>query len=174
MAGPKPGLANNSILFCWLFTIKDLCKKVRFQQTHNQGFRQLLFMVSWNLPSMAHLTVFLYLCSSRSNARGEGPWRALCRLNQNALLKRSKREWGSCWEEQKRIALPRHSVINLPSRQIKDFSQKDTKEKLSYSGQTWRKACCYNVPLCQKPMLTPLVCSLPLGCCSSSSCIRVS
>ena len=33
-----PGLATNSIIF---FTIKDLCKKVRFQQTHNRGLRQL-------------------------------------------------------------------------------------------------------------------------------------
>ena len=42
MAGSKPGLANNSILFCLLFTIKDRCKKVHFQPTHNQGLRQLL------------------------------------------------------------------------------------------------------------------------------------
>ena len=34
--GQIPGLVTNSILFCWLFTIKDRCKKVRFQQTHNE------------------------------------------------------------------------------------------------------------------------------------------
>ena len=33
------GLVTNSILFCWLFKIKDQCKKVRFLQTHNQGLR---------------------------------------------------------------------------------------------------------------------------------------
>ena len=33
----QPGLVTNSILFCWLFTIKDLCNKVCFLQTHNQG-----------------------------------------------------------------------------------------------------------------------------------------
>ena len=43
------GLVTNSILFCWLFTIKDRCKKGSFQQTHNQGLRQLLLMVSWGL-----------------------------------------------------------------------------------------------------------------------------
>ena len=37
----------NSIL--WLLTIKDRCKKVRFQQTHNQGLRQLLLTVFWDL-----------------------------------------------------------------------------------------------------------------------------
>ena len=31
------GLVTYSILFWWLFAIKDQCKKVRFQQTHNQG-----------------------------------------------------------------------------------------------------------------------------------------
>ena len=43
------GLVTNSILFCWLFKIKNWCKKVRFQQTHNQGLRQLLLTVSWDL-----------------------------------------------------------------------------------------------------------------------------
>ena len=42
-------LVTNSILFCTLFTIKDWCKVVRFQQTHNQGLRQLLWTVSWDL-----------------------------------------------------------------------------------------------------------------------------
>ena len=45
----RPGLATNSILFCLLFSIKDRCNKVRFQQTHNQGLRQLLLTVSWDL-----------------------------------------------------------------------------------------------------------------------------
>ena len=31
------------------FKIKDRCKKVRFQHTHNQGLRQLLLTVSWDL-----------------------------------------------------------------------------------------------------------------------------
>ena len=31
------------------FSINDRCKKVRFQQMHNQGLRQLLLMVSWDL-----------------------------------------------------------------------------------------------------------------------------
>ena len=34
------GLVTNSIIFCWLFTIKDRCKNVRFQQMHNQGLHQ--------------------------------------------------------------------------------------------------------------------------------------
>ena len=39
--------------------VKDQCAKVHFQQTHNQGFRQPILMVS------------LFLCSSDSNAWGE-------------------------------------------------------------------------------------------------------
>ena len=42
-------LVTNSILFCWLLTIKDRWKKVRFQQTHYQGLRRLLLTVSWDL-----------------------------------------------------------------------------------------------------------------------------
>ena len=45
----RPGLVTNSILFGWLFKTKDRCKKVRFLQTHNQGLRQLLLTVSWDL-----------------------------------------------------------------------------------------------------------------------------
>ena len=33
----KSGLVTNSIFFCLLFTIKDWCKKVRFQQMYNQA-----------------------------------------------------------------------------------------------------------------------------------------
>ena len=45
----RPGLVTNSILVCWLFKIMDRCKKVRFLQTQNQGLRQLLLKVSWDL-----------------------------------------------------------------------------------------------------------------------------
>ena len=48
VVGCAPCLVTNSILFCWLFTFNDQCKKVRFQQTHNQGLHQLL-TVSWDL-----------------------------------------------------------------------------------------------------------------------------
>ena len=44
-----PCLVTNSILFCCLFSIEERCKKVRFLQTHNQGLRQLLLTVSWDL-----------------------------------------------------------------------------------------------------------------------------
>ena len=37
---------HNSILFCWLFTIKDQCKQLRFWQTHNQGCVSCL----WRCP----------------------------------------------------------------------------------------------------------------------------
>ena len=45
----RPGRVTKTIVFCWLFTIKDQCEKVPFQQTHNQGWRQLWLTVSWNL-----------------------------------------------------------------------------------------------------------------------------
>ena len=41
----RRGLVINSILLCWLFTIKDRCKKCVF---NNQGWHQLLLTVSWD------------------------------------------------------------------------------------------------------------------------------
>ena len=49
MTFEETGLVTNSILFCRLFTIKDRCKQMHFQQTHNQGLRQMLLTVSWDL-----------------------------------------------------------------------------------------------------------------------------
>ena len=42
----NPALITNLIIYFRLFTIKDRCKTVRFQQTHNQSLRQLLLTVS--------------------------------------------------------------------------------------------------------------------------------
>ena len=49
ISGCLTDLVTNSILFSWLFTIKDQCKKERFQQTHNQSLHQLFLTVSWDL-----------------------------------------------------------------------------------------------------------------------------
>ena len=43
-----PGLVTNSILFCRLFTINDLCaKQVCFLQTYNQGLLKLILTVPY-------------------------------------------------------------------------------------------------------------------------------
>ena len=49
----ETGLVNPQVIFCWLFTIKDQCTKVSFQQTHNQGLRQLLLTVGTFVPRAA-------------------------------------------------------------------------------------------------------------------------
>ena len=49
MLASRSGYRTDSIIFCRIFTIKDRCKKVRFQQTHNEGLRQLLLTVSLDL-----------------------------------------------------------------------------------------------------------------------------
>ena len=43
------GLVNNSVLFCWLFTIKGRCRKVRLQQHKIKVLRQVLLTVSQDL-----------------------------------------------------------------------------------------------------------------------------
>ena len=37
------GLVTDSILFCWLFKIKDQCKKVHFQQAEKYGLAAAVF-----------------------------------------------------------------------------------------------------------------------------------
>ena len=46
-----PQIRSGHLLNCILstFTIKDLCKKVHFEQTRNSGLRKLLLIVSWDL-----------------------------------------------------------------------------------------------------------------------------
>ena len=88
----------------------------------------------WRCPgtsalSAAHLTVSMCLCSSGSNARGEGPRRAPCQLKKPFEGPRWRR--GSCWEERKRIVFPRWGVIDLPFRQINEFLKKEKRKKLS-------------------------------------------
>ena len=70
----RSGLVTNSILFCWLITIKDRYLKVRFQQTCIEGFCQLFLIVSVQGPlhvAQKQLTISLFLFSSGSNAWGE-------------------------------------------------------------------------------------------------------
>ena len=63
-------LATNSILFCWLSTIKERCKNVRLQQNAQSRFVRVAFDSVLGPPRLAqhHLTESLFLCSSRNNA----------------------------------------------------------------------------------------------------------
>ena len=45
----QPGLATNSILLGWLFTIKDRYRKVGFLQRVIKGLRQLFLTVFWEV-----------------------------------------------------------------------------------------------------------------------------
>ena len=69
----SPGLVTNSVLFCWIFTIKDKCRRCIFKQMHKQGLRQLFRQCSGtSTHSMAHLKAPYKrcpcFCSSGSNA----------------------------------------------------------------------------------------------------------
>ena len=98
------GLVTDSILLFWLFTIKDLCKKVcdfintqsRFALAVFDGVRDLCALRlpdkkekkdTWRCP--------FFLCSStkKHTRRAEGPWRALYQLKKS--LKGPKMRWGS-------------------------------------------------------------------------------
>ena len=60
----SPGLLNNSIFFCWLLPIKDLCKKCTLAiQVCFCRYRG-----GTTAQNSGHLTVSWFLCSSASNA----------------------------------------------------------------------------------------------------------
>ena len=132
-AGDDTGLVTNTIIFCWLFTIKDQYKKCVFNQ------RRIKVCVSCSrlcpgtsAPSGAHLRVFLYLCS---NARGEsrGSWRGPCQLKEPFKGPRQ----GSCWEEWKRtMPLMRGHWFALHQGKSMMFYKKAT-EKDWVSGPTF-------------------------------------
>ena len=127
------GLVTNSFLFCWIFTIKDRCKQVRFHFNESRFAPAVLDSVLGNLRLAWH--TWLCPCFTVVLKATGGESRAL----EGQLKRPSRRRRGSCWEERKRIAFPWRGVINLPSRQINDFFyKKKRKRKRWVSGQqTW-------------------------------------
>ena len=82
-------------------------------------------------PSAAHLTVSLYLCSSRSNARGES--RALqghCDSSKNQSRVRDREE-GVTGRNGREIVFPRWGVINIEMQIANWFFTKRKQKKLS-------------------------------------------
>ena len=107
------GLVTILMPFCFLFTIKDRCKKVLFQRTHIQGFFCLLFlMASWDLRS-PRLVHHRWQCPCRlkfqkqRTRRVEGPLKAPRQLKKPP----QKRVWDGDEEDFKR-----QRVIDLPSK----------------------------------------------------------
>ena len=100
---------------------------MRFQQTHNQGLRQLFFMVS-SAPSSTHLTVSLLICDSGSNARGEsrGPWRAQFQLKKP--FKGLRQRQRSCWEDRKRKLFRRNGSLICPPGKSMLRKKKETEK----------------------------------------------
>ena len=66
------GLATNSILFCWLFTINHRCVIKRFFTDTKPRFASVGYgrVLRHPRPNATHLMVSLNLWSSGSNARG--------------------------------------------------------------------------------------------------------
>ena len=69
------GLVTSSILLYYLFTINERCAKVRFQQTHNQGLRQL----SWDIHcNISYLLIISFPPVNESNfSRNSGKYATL-------------------------------------------------------------------------------------------------
>ena len=129
----RPGLVTNSILFCWLFTINDRCKKYVVNK------RTMKVNVSWFwwcpktlAPSAAHLTVSSFLCTSGSNARVK--LRALegcCVSSKSPSPKGFERETREFLGGTEEKSVPPMRDHWFALQQINDFVQKGKKKKLS-------------------------------------------
>ena len=111
------GLVTNSIIYFWLFTIKDQCAKSAFLTNAQSRFASVVVEGVLGPPRLARLT-----------------WRCPCISVVPEATKRvegPRRRRGSCWEEQKRKVFPRRGVIHLSSEQIDDFLRKGNRKKLS-------------------------------------------
>ena len=113
----KNGQATNSIICCWLFTIKDRCKKVGFQQTHTQALHQSFLTVSWDLCAWCSIPdgvlVSLWFQKQRTR-RVEGPWRKQCQLKKPFKGPRD--------EEGKRKYFPEEESLICPPTCLEDPS----------------------------------------------------
>ena len=125
------------IQFCWLFTIKDWCKKVHLQQKHIEGLLQLLLIVSWNTlayqgtPYNVHVSTYFWKQHTRQIEAPVSAQKALQGFETEA------RELLVGTEEK---ILSRWGVIDLPSRQINYFVHKGNRKKwVSY--QTCCQCC---------------------------------
>ena len=95
-----PGTVTNSILFCWLFTIKRaVWKSVRFF-TQSRFASAVFWRCPWtSAPGATHPTVSIILSSSGSRAQGklrvvEGPWnRAVRQYHYRARYQCRKFLW---------------------------------------------------------------------------------
>ena len=129
------GVVSNSILFCWLFTIKDQCQKVRSQQMYNQGLRQPVFHgVLGPLRLVWHARQCRCFSRVPSNAWGES--RALegrCVSSKSPSRVWDRDEGGSCWEERKRIVFPWRGT------------KKGNRTKNWVNGQTYCGCLAYNI-----------------------------
>ena len=123
------GMATNSILFCWLFTIKDHCKKLCFLRTHNH---QLFLTESWDLSTLVrHAWQGWSLYLSNMQGEVEFPWRAPWHLKKPSRSKTMTKELMEGTKQQCPMR-----VRDLPSTQVKDFFYKKRTGKKWVSGET--------------------------------------
>ena len=145
----QAGLDTNSILFCWLFIIKDRCVQ---KCVFNKRTIKVCVSCGWRCPgtsvapSTAHLKVSLYLCSSRSNARGElralegrrvspkSPWRG--RDGDEGVAGKNGREW-SFPDEGSLICPPGKSMIFHIKETEKDWVSGHTCN-ISWGACLWK------------------------------------
>ena len=93
-----------------LFQFSEPQTKVRFQQTHNQGLRQLFLTMSWDLSAYC-LARHIWRCPCRSlvleamHQASQGPLKGA--VSTQKALQGSVTEWGSCWDDKKKKVFSR-------------------------------------------------------------------
>ena len=132
----------NPLLFCWLFAIKDWCRKVRFQQNAKSRFASTV--VDGDLgplpPSAAHLTVSLFLC--RSTHEPSSGALEECRLSSQSpsrVRDRDKVVAGRNWRE--KFSPDKWSLICLSGKSMIFLKKRETEkiELVARPVRGWRR-----------------------------------
>ena len=112
--------------------IKCVFKKRKFKVCISCSWR----CSGTSTPSAPHLTVSLYLWSSRSNTRGESRTLEGHRVSSKSPSRVRDGDGGVAGRNGRDKCFPDKGVIDLPSRQIHDFFYKRETEKSCVSCQT--------------------------------------
>ena len=123
----RSGVTNSILFFPTFSQPRSGVRKCVFTNAQSGFVLDVFWYPGTSVPSTTHLMAFLYLCSSRSIARG--PLKGAL----SKPLKGLRRTRGSCKKERKRIVPPRQKVIDLASGQINFFFKKESQNIESVS-----------------------------------------
>ena len=118
-----PQIRSGHLLNCILstFTIKDLCKKVRFEQTRNSGLRKLLLIVSWDLRTGCP---FIYVVWEATHKARFKALEGHCVSSKSPSNVQNSDEVVAGREEREKYFLDEGSLIHPPGKSMIFYKRK--------------------------------------------------